>query len=53
MPISPITDINEFAISVTDIFADPIIGTPLVITATRGAFDLQQSKPLQSVMYML
>ena len=25
----PITDINEFAISVADIFADPIIGTPL------------------------
>ena len=26
----PVTDINEFAISVADTFADPIIGTPLV-----------------------
>ena len=26
----PITDINEFAISVADIFANSIIGTPLI-----------------------
>ena len=28
----PITDINEFAISVADIFAHPIIVTPLIIS---------------------
>ena len=30
----PITDINEFAILVADIFADPIIGTPLVASGS-------------------
>ena len=33
----PIIDINEFAISVANIFADPIIGTPLLgTTSTNG-----------------
>ena len=33
LPVNlPITDINEFAILVADIFADPIISTPLQTT---------------------
>ena len=47
----PITDINELAILVADIFADPIIGTPLLNFSHHVSKQLVQdiAKPMQKL----